>query len=74
MPFFDYVIYPLFAKIGIFKKQLQRISVGLLFAILSFSVATIFDNRFLIFSPNTAANNANFGTIVGRQQMLYVDR
>ena len=45
MPFFDYVIYPLFAKIGIFKKQLQRISVGLLFAILSFSVATILESQ-----------------------------
>ena len=43
VPCFDYVIYPLFAKIGLLKKQLQRISIGLVFAILSFSVATILE-------------------------------
>jgi len=43
VPCFDYVIYPLFAKIGLLKKQLQRISIGLIFAILSFSVATILE-------------------------------
>jgi dipeptide/tripeptide permease len=43
VPFFNYVIYPLFAKIGLLKKQLQRISIGLVFAILSFSVATILE-------------------------------
>jgi dipeptide/tripeptide permease len=43
VPFFNYAIYPLFAKIGLLKKQLQRISIGLIFAILSFSVATILE-------------------------------
>lgn len=43
MPLFDFVIYPLFSKIGLLKRQLQRIGLGLLFTILSFGVAAILE-------------------------------
>ncbi len=45
MPFFNFVVYPLFAKIGLLKRQLQRISLGMLFAILSFGIATILESQ-----------------------------
>jgi dipeptide/tripeptide permease len=41
VPLFDYVIYPFFAKFGLFKRQLQRMSAGLFFAIIAFLIAAI---------------------------------
>lgn len=43
VPCFDFVIYPLFSRVGLLKRQLQRISLGLIFAILSFGVATVLE-------------------------------
>jgi hypothetical protein len=37
----------------------------------TFSVTTIFDSRFLILSPGTAANNANFGAVLSFQKQRY---
>ncbi len=45
MPLFNFVIYPLCAKIGLLKRQLQRMSLGMLFAILSFTIATILESQ-----------------------------
>ena len=39
VPVFDIVIYPLFSKCGLLKKQLQRMSIGLIFAIIAFLIA-----------------------------------
>lgn len=45
VPFFDFVVYPLFAKINLLKRQLQRMCVGLLFAIAAFVIAAILESR-----------------------------
>ncbi len=39
VPLFDFIIYPFFAKFGLFKRQLQRMSAGLFFAIFAFLIA-----------------------------------
>ncbi|CAL8109757.1 unnamed protein product [Orchesella dallaii] len=41
IPVFDKVIYPLLAKVGLLKKPLQRLAVGLFFAGVSFVVSGI---------------------------------
>ncbi len=41
VPLFDFIIYPFFAKFGLFKRQLQRMSAGLFFAIIAFLIAAI---------------------------------
>ena len=43
VPLFDYVIYPLFSKINLFKKQLQRMVVGFLFTSLAFGIAAFLE-------------------------------
>lgn len=45
VPLFDFVIYPLCAKINFLKRPLQRMCVGLVFAILSFIIAAILESR-----------------------------
>ena len=36
VPLYDMIIYPLFAKVGLLKRQLSRMNIGLLLAILAF--------------------------------------
>ena len=43
VPLFDYVIYPLFAKVNLFKKQLSRMAVGFIFASLAFGIAAFLE-------------------------------
>lgn len=43
IPVFDLVLYPLFAKINIFKKLLQRMGAGLILALLSFLIAAFLE-------------------------------
>ena len=43
VPIFDVAVYPLFEKIGLLKKQLQRIAIGLLFAVASFLIAALLE-------------------------------
>ncbi|ODM93509.1 Solute carrier family 15 member 1 [Orchesella cincta] len=43
IPLFDRVIYPLLAKVGLLKKPLQRLAVGLFFAGVSFVVSGIIE-------------------------------
>lgn len=43
VPVFDFVIYPLFAKINFLKNYLQRISVGLVFTIISFLISALLE-------------------------------
>ena len=45
VPLFDFVVYPLFSKINIFKRQLQRMAVGLIFACISFGIAAILESK-----------------------------
>lgn len=45
VPLFDFVIYPLFAKINLLKRQLQRMSVGLVFGIAAFVIAGVLESR-----------------------------
>jgi dipeptide/tripeptide permease len=45
VPTFDYVIYPLFAKIKMLKKLLHRIALGLFLVSLSFFIAAMLENR-----------------------------
>jgi hypothetical protein len=45
VPIFDYGIYPFFAKFGLLKKQLQRMSIGLTFAIVSFCIAAFLESQ-----------------------------
>lgn len=45
VPLFDFVLYPLFSKYNILKKELHRMSVGLVFAILSFGIAALLESR-----------------------------
>lgn len=45
VPFFDFVVYPLFAKINLLKRQLQRMSVGLVFGIAAFVIAAVLESR-----------------------------
>jgi hypothetical protein len=45
VPLFDFVIYPLFAKINLLKRPLQRMCVGLLFGIAAFIIAAILESR-----------------------------
>lgn len=45
VPLFDFVIYPLFAKINLLKRQLQRMCIGLLFGIAAFIIAAILESR-----------------------------
>ncbi|CAF0910291.1 unnamed protein product [Brachionus calyciflorus] len=45
VPLFDLVIYPLFSKFNILKKELHRMSIGLIFAILSFAIAAILESK-----------------------------
>lgn len=48
VPFFDFVIYPLFAKINLMKRLLQRMCVGLVFGIAAFIIAAILESRMQI--------------------------
>ena len=43
VPLFDAVIYPLFAKIGLLKRLLQRIGAGIIFAMLSFAICAFLE-------------------------------
>lgn len=43
VPLFDIVVYPLFAKIGLFKKQLQRMATGLALCVLAFLVSAFLE-------------------------------
>jgi dipeptide/tripeptide permease len=57
VPLFDYVIYPLFSKINLFKRQLQRMVVGFLFTGLAFGIAAFLefkmqDSSILLNRPN----------------------
>ncbi|RNA38646.1 solute carrier family 15 member 1-like isoform X1 [Brachionus plicatilis] len=45
VPLFDFVIYPFFSKFNILKKELHRMSIGLIFAILSFGIAALLESR-----------------------------
>ena len=45
VPLFDFVIYPVFAKINIFKKLLQRMAAGLFMVIVSFAIAAILESQ-----------------------------
>lgn len=57
VPLFDFVIYPLFAKINLLKRPLQRMCVGLVFAIVSFIIAAILESRMQ--AAVSVANPAN---------------
>ncbi len=43
VPLFDVIIYPFFARFNLLKKQLQRMGVGLVFAIFSFILAAVLE-------------------------------
>ncbi len=43
VPLFDYVVYPFLSKFNLLKKQLQRMGIGLVLAILSFIIAAILE-------------------------------
>lgn len=45
VPLFDFVIYPLFAKVNLLKRQLQRMCVGLVLAIGGFLLAALLESR-----------------------------
>lgn len=57
IPLFDFVIYPLFAKINIFKSLLQRMVVGMIFAVLSFLVAAFLESQMQKSSLSLNPNN-----------------
>lgn len=39
------VLYPLFAKCGLLRKQLQRMSVGLIFTVISFLISAFLEHQ-----------------------------
>lgn len=43
IPIFDLIVYPLFAKINIFKRLLQRMFIGLCLAALSFLISALLE-------------------------------
>ncbi|ODN00565.1 Solute carrier family 15 member 2 [Orchesella cincta] len=45
LPFFQYVIYPIFGKCGVCKKPLQKMVIGGVLAALSFAVAGIVETK-----------------------------
>lgn len=54
IPLFDFVVYPLFAKINFFKRLLQRMGVGMIFAVLSFLISALLEYKM---QQALAANN-----------------
>jgi hypothetical protein len=43
VPIFDFLIYPAFAKINLFKRLLQRMAAGLVLVIISFAIAAVLE-------------------------------
>ena len=54
VPIFDSLVYPLLGKINVFKRTLQRMGVGLLFASVSFIIAAALEAHI---QASTAARN-----------------
>lgn len=63
MPIFDFIIYPLFAKINFLKKYLQRISIGLVLTMISFLISALLEyqmqNKFNLYNSPTRISIAN---------------
>ena len=57
VPLFDYVIYPLFAKVNLFKRQLQRMAVGFIFTGAAFGIAAFLEHKMQ--GASLALNPAN---------------
>ena len=62
VPIFDLVIYPLFAKCGLLRKQLSRMAFGYIFGIFAFGISAILE-----FQMQAAFNNVN---PIGRVQIV----
>ena len=45
VPLFDFVVYPLLAKINVLKNLLTRMALGLLFAIAAFAIAAVLESQ-----------------------------
>lgn len=45
VPLFDFVIYPLFSKFNLLNTQLQRMAIGLVFAIVAFCIAAVLESQ-----------------------------
>jgi solute carrier family 15 (oligopeptide transporter), member 1 len=45
IPLFDYVVYPLLAKLNLLKKLIHRISFGLFLTVISFIIASVLESQ-----------------------------
>jgi len=68
LPFFQYAVYPILGKWGIFKRPLQKMVVGGILAALSFTAAGIVATKIEVNSlpilpkkfPKRSIGNTNF--------------
>lgn len=61
VPLFDFLVYPFFSKFNILKKELHRMCIGLIFAILSFGIAAFLEYRMQVSSKLlNPSNRINF--------------
>ena len=54
MPIFDFVIYPLLAKINIFKRLLQRMAAGMFLIVCAFAISAVLESQM---QSSSAAKN-----------------
>ncbi len=66
IPLFEYVIYPLLAKINLLKKPLQRITTGGILAAVSFIICALFQLKIESeLPPDLLANSAHLTIVNG---------